>query len=163
MTNPAERDDNEGLKFDEVNGEIYVRVLSSSILNGLESADNSFMGTSEIDEVFLGEWVDTINYNNLIVGVSSTQDSATDGFIIQWSQDGVSVHDTDTFSILANNGKVFTFCPARRYIFSGASQIPQKIPFRIPEKVDIEARVNTPGSAGVTSVGSAFELWYENN
>lgn len=51
----------------------------------------------------------------------------------------------------------------RGYLFSGAVQIPLDIPYIVPEKTDIEMRVNTPASAGTTSVGGTFELWYEDN
>jgi len=49
----------------------------------------------------------------------------------------------------------------RGYIFSGAVGVNIKIPFKVPEKTDLEMRVLTPVSAGVTSVGGTFELWYE--
>jgi len=64
---------------------------------------------------FTGSWEDTIDYGTIIIGVKSDVDSATDGLKIQWSSDGVTVHDDDVFSIMANNGKVFTFQPVRRY------------------------------------------------
>ena len=50
----------------------------------------------------------------------------------------------------------------RAYIFEGNEVFPFNIPFKIPEKTDVEVRVLTPASAGTTSVGSTFELWYEN-
>jgi len=39
---------------------------------------------------------------------------------------------------------------------------PFTIPFKIPEKTDIEVRVLTPTSAGDTSCGATFEGWYED-
>lgn len=50
----------------------------------------------------------------------------------------------------------------RAYLFSGNEVFPFNIPFKIPAKTDIEVRYTTPASAGVTSGGATFELWYEN-
>ena len=36
------------------------------------------------------------------------------------------------------------------------------MPFKIESKTDIEIRVLTPASAGATSAGATFELWYED-
>ena len=49
----------------------------------------------------------------------------------------------------------------RGFLFSGAIQVPIDIPYVIPELTDIEITVKTPTSAGVTSLGGTFELWYE--
>ena len=50
----------------------------------------------------------------------------------------------------------------RAFVFSGNNEFNFHIPFRIPAKTDIEVRVNTPASAGTTSAGATFELWYED-
>lgn len=84
-------------------------------LPGHECLDNSSSDNLIIDGVFTGVWEDTLNYNNIIIGIRSDQDSAVDGLVIQWSANGIDVHDTDEFTLTANKGKVFTFCPARRY------------------------------------------------
>lgn len=84
--------------------------------NGHICTDNSTTTPLLADAVFQGLWQDTLNFNFLIFGIKSDQDSATDGFMIEWSADGVTVHDDDVFSILADKGKVFTFSPARRYV-----------------------------------------------
>jgi hypothetical protein len=49
----------------------------------------------------------------------------------------------------------------RAYTFSGNENFVFTIPFPIIEKTDIEVRILTPGSAGTTSAGATFELWYE--
>ena len=77
--------------------------------------DNSTETALGIDEVFTGEWQDTLDYNTITIGVNADVDSAIDGLIIEWSHDGSTVNDDDKFTILANRGKVFTFSPARRY------------------------------------------------
>lgn len=51
----------------------------------------------------------------------------------------------------------------RAYIFSGNENFPFSIPFKIDAKTDIEVRVLTPASAGVTACGATFEGWYELN
>lgn len=79
-------------------------------------ADNSSLTPLGIDGVFTGDWQDTLDYGVIIIGINADQNSATDGLVIQWSADGATVHDSDSFTILANIGKVFTFGPARRYV-----------------------------------------------
>jgi len=51
----------------------------------------------------------------------------------------------------------------RSYLFSGSEQFRFQVPIKISEKTDIETRFNTPTSAGTTSGGATFELWYEDN
>ena len=51
----------------------------------------------------------------------------------------------------------------RAYIYSGNNNIPFQVPFKIPEKTDLEIRVLTPAGAGNTSCGATFEGWYETN
>jgi len=77
---------------------------------------NSTSTALGIGEVFTGEWEDTLDYGIVTVGVNADQDSAANGLDLQWSADGVNVHDHDNFTILANIGKIFTFGPARRYV-----------------------------------------------
>ncbi|MDH4127255.1 MAG: hypothetical protein OEV44_00765 [Spirochaetota bacterium] len=68
------------------------------------------------------------------------------------------------FTRKLNNGTQYPWLiKYRGFLFSGAIQIPVDIPYVIPEKTDIEMRVLTPTSAGTTSVGGTFELWYEEN
>jgi hypothetical protein len=92
-------------------GNNEVRVL----LEGHICTENTTLTPLGSNEVFTGEWQDTVNYASIVIGVNSDQNSATDGLEIQWSANGTDVHDTDNFSILANKGKVFSFGPARRY------------------------------------------------
>lgn len=78
--------------------------------------DNSSTIPLGIDGVFTGDWQDTLDYNNVVIGIKADEDSALDGLQILWSADGSTVHDSDVFSILADAGKVFTFGAARRYV-----------------------------------------------
>lgn len=86
-----------------------------SINNGHICTDNSTQTPLINGGVFDGDWQDTLNYNTITIGVSTDQDSANDGLDIQWSSEGTIIDDHDYFSLFANNGKVFTFSPARRY------------------------------------------------
>jgi len=89
---------------------------TSSFNNGYECTNNTTTTPLGIDGVYTGEWEDVLNYNCIIIGIKTDQDSATDGLKIEWSADGITVDDDDTFTISANRGKVFTFSPARRYM-----------------------------------------------
>lgn len=84
--------------------------------NGHICVDNSSSTPLDGGGEFTGEWEDTLNYNTITVGISTDQDSATDGLEVQWSTDASTVNDSDVFTVLANTGKVFTFSPARRYV-----------------------------------------------
>lgn len=64
---------------------------------------------------FTGGWEDNIDFGTIIVGIKADQNSAVDGLMIEWSSDGVTVHDLDTYTIYANIGKTFSFQPVRRY------------------------------------------------
>ena len=84
-------------------------------LEGHICEDNSTSTSLLADEVFEGDWQDTLDYNTITLGINSDQDSAEDGLCVCWSADGITINDTDNFTILADKPKVFTFSPARRY------------------------------------------------
>jgi len=87
-----------------------------SFYNGHVCDENTTVTPLLASAVFTGDWQDTLNYNVIIIGINTDEDSATDGLAIQWSHDGTHSCDTDVFTISANKGKVFTFSPARRYM-----------------------------------------------
>lgn len=86
-----------------------------TIENGHECIDNTTSTPLGGAAVLTGEWQDTLNYNVIIIGISADKASAVDGLDVRWSYDGITVNDHDYFTILANQNKVFTFSPARRY------------------------------------------------
>ena len=86
------------------------------ILRGRICTQNSSKAVLLGDAIFEGDWQDTLDFANISVGVSTDKDSAEDGLQVLWSSDGVTVHDSDKFTILANNPKTFTFGSARRYV-----------------------------------------------
>ena len=92
------------------NNELFVS------LKGHVCAENTTTATLGAGGVFDGEWQDTLDFGIVVIGINADQNSANDGLVIQWSADAATVHDTDVFTITANQGKVFTFGPARRYV-----------------------------------------------
>jgi len=84
-------------------------------MEGHVCTNNSTSDNLAGDAIFPGAWEDTIDFGTIIVGVKTDKDSAVDGLKIEWSSDGITAHDSDSFSILQDRGKVFTFQPARRY------------------------------------------------
>ena len=65
---------------------------------------------------FTGVWEDCLNYQEVNVSIATDQDSATNGLVFQWSADGSTVGDTDTYSVYANAGTNYTPNPAFRYV-----------------------------------------------
>ncbi len=65
---------------------------------------------------FLGEWQDCLNYQEVNVSVDTDKDSALNGLVLQWSADGITIADTDVFSVYANSGTNYTPNPAFRYV-----------------------------------------------
>jgi len=78
--------------------------------------NNSTTSTLEADEVYTGTYTNIIDYSHISIQIKSDQASTTDGLVIEWSNDGVNLIDTDKFTLVANEGKVFTFgCQAPYY------------------------------------------------
>jgi hypothetical protein len=65
---------------------------------------------------FTGGWQDCINYQEVNISVATDQNSATNGFVIEWSADGTTVGDDDKFSVYANLGTNYTPNPSFRYV-----------------------------------------------
>jgi hypothetical protein len=78
------------------------------------STDNSSNTKLNAGETFTGEW-EYFPDGTILVGVTTDQQSAVDGLVIQWSADGSTVHDTDVYTVKANNGKIFMAGTARSY------------------------------------------------
>jgi hypothetical protein len=85
------------------------------INNGEVDATNSTSSTLGASATFTGDWVDTLNFGVIVIGLKADQASATDGLKVEWSADGATVTQDDVFSIPANAGKVYTFTPANQY------------------------------------------------
>jgi hypothetical protein len=96
--------------------EVTNTVSVESVNNGLVDTNNSSSASLGISVSFPGDWTDTLNHNTVSIGVVADQDSAASGLEVQWSADGVSVTQDDTFSIFANKAKTYTFSPANRFL-----------------------------------------------
>lgn len=78
--------------------------------------NNSTSELLDANEIFQWNWMDVLEYAEIIVSISADVDSATDWLVVEWSSDWIAINETDEFSILANKGKTFTF-PANRQYF----------------------------------------------
>lgn len=65
--------------------------------------------------VFTGTAVETLDYAIIVITVFADQASATDGLSVQFSSDGTNWDSTDTYTILANTGKTYSFQTAAQY------------------------------------------------
>ncbi|MBW6469585.1 MAG: hypothetical protein K0A90_00005, partial [Methanosarcinaceae archaeon] len=65
--------------------------------------------------VFTGEAEDIKNFGVIQVMVTASHTSATDGFKIEFSVDGITWDDGDVYTINAGDAKVYSFQPAARY------------------------------------------------
>lgn len=84
--------------------------------SGMECVDNTTTSTLTAGSTYTGTWVDTVEYNVIIIGIIADQDSAVDGLVVEWAhEDGGPATQDDVFTISANAGKVFTFSPANRF------------------------------------------------
>jgi hypothetical protein len=79
------------------------------------STANSTSTALGSNAVFTGTWEEATNYGIIIVSVYASHASATNGFVAQYSSDGTNVDNTDTFTIPAANGKLYSFACAAKY------------------------------------------------
>lgn len=93
-------------------GSKELRVFSE----GHVCADNSTSTPLLANATFTGGWQDTLDFSEVIVTIYTDQPSITDGLVIQWSTDGITVHNTDVFTISATSGKTFSFQCVARYV-----------------------------------------------
>lgn len=93
-----------------------VTVASSSDSKSVVDDGNSSILPLGINGVFTGVWKELTSYINVSVAISTDQPSITDGLVVQWSQDGIIVDDTDVFTIQAGATKQFTFGAAHKYL-----------------------------------------------
>lgn len=77
-------------------------------LGSLISIRNSSNVPLTANGEFVGEWEATQPFANLSVVVFADKPSGIDGLVVEHSSDEVNVDDDDTYSVVANNGKVFS-------------------------------------------------------
>lgn len=63
---------------------------------------NSSSDTLDADEVFTGTWINTLDYAQALVGVTTDQDAASAGLRLELSDDGKNVRHAHTYDVLAN-------------------------------------------------------------
>lgn len=112
----------------------YIGVNKAGNLTGLvmDSASNLMTAIGAIDGTidnansttvtlgasgnFTGSWVQITNFASIQVGIYSDQSSATDGFKLQFSQDGTTVAHTHTYTYEStSNGTGYLFQPEFKY------------------------------------------------
>lgn len=81
---------------------------------GLVDAGNSTTTPLGSLGIFLGTWVDALDYSQVSVAASSNVDSFPHGWILEWSQDGVNVDDQDFLSLGAGS-RTYTINTRGRY------------------------------------------------
>lgn len=64
---------------------------------------------------FVGAAEEVYKYAEVVVFVYTDQNSATDGLIVEWSTDGITWMDSDTFTITPSGTKTFTFGVSARF------------------------------------------------
>jgi len=100
------------LRVDD-SGNVFARLLSEGL--GVISTVNSTTTPLGSSGVFTGDWEDITGIAVVSVLIRASHASATSGLAVQWSADGITVHEDDTFTIPANDGKTYTFGPVARY------------------------------------------------
>lgn len=66
--------------------------------------------------VFLGSFEDILGYTNIALTLFSSHDSATDGFVLEYSTDGVNIDAIDSYSIFGGSvGTQFSIGVTARY------------------------------------------------
>jgi len=88
---------------------VPVKVDSSGVISvastGVRTIDSSNSTTTNLGNggVYTGSWVDVLDYSSVIIGILTNQDSATDGFQVQYSSNGTDIHHIHEFTISSNN------------------------------------------------------------
>lgn len=84
-------------------------------VKGDVDALNSTILPLGIGGVFTGSWVETLNKSAIQVGVESDQNSATNGFRVEFSQDGTNVAHYHDYTYEAGDGVGYLFQPEFKY------------------------------------------------
>lgn len=82
---------------------------------GHVSTVNSYESTLASGATFTGTAEDIVNHGIISCIITSDQDSATDGFIVEFSTDGTTWVDGDNYTITADITKIFSFQCAAQY------------------------------------------------
>lgn len=90
---------------------------------------------------YTSAWVLCAGWPQLNLSVYSDVASATDGLIIEWSDDGSTVHDSDVYTVPALNGQTIKFGPGweyfrLRYVNGASPQTVFRLRGRLIESVE---------------------------
>lgn len=144
--------------------------------------NNSTSSTLLAGATFTGIWSQVSTYSNVTILIFTNQNSATNGFVVEYSTDGVNVDDDDTFSIFASNGQQFSFPLTSSYYrikytngatnqdsFRMQSKLHENRPkpssHRLSDSVigDSDVELNKSIVAGIKSNGSSDNVRISNN
>lgn len=91
---------------------------SKTALVGLVSTANSTTTPLGISGVFTGSFEDLVTQGitTVCIILKSDQASIASGLEVQWSSNGIDVDATDSFSLAASTGKLYSFGVAARYV-----------------------------------------------
>lgn len=79
-------------------------------LGAVVDANNSTTTLLGASETFTGAFTDILDYSNVAVFIYSDQASEAAGLIFEWSDDGITVRDDDTYNYTpAQNGVPYSF------------------------------------------------------
>lgn len=95
-------------------GQVYDVNTSSTNLSVVDAGNSSSVNLAA-NATFTGTFTDLSKYINLSIMAGSDVASALNGLVLQWSIDGVSVDDTDIFTIAAGTHKQFSFGITAKY------------------------------------------------
>ena len=107
----ADTDAYEPLQTIETNGNVGIVAIAP----GHVSTKNSVAFSPAGEATWTGEAEDVTNFGVISVNIRASQNSATDGLVIEQSSNGTNWDHSDAFTIPANTGKVFSFQAAAKY------------------------------------------------
>ncbi len=101
-------------RINQTGGSLDVNFANSTF--NIVSTLNSTTTPLGVSGIFTGTFEDVLKYGHLTLLIATdAADSIVDGLEIQWSSDGVTVDDTDKFTIGANVDKIYTFGPQSKF------------------------------------------------
>lgn len=82
---------------------------------GVIDTNNSSTTPLGAGATFTGTVTEILDFSHISVYIFTDQDSASEGLIVEWSQDGTNFDENDMYTISANDGKLYSFGPPSRY------------------------------------------------
>lgn len=105
-----------GTQWDRMRGDITNGLdVDVTRIAGVVSTNNSTTSVLSGGAVFTGTSDSVVNYASIMVSVFASHASAADGLSLQQSSNGTNWDITDTYTIPATTGKVFTINPSSSF------------------------------------------------